>query len=105
MKINQVIEDFKITNDELKNYIKENGIFCDYFEENKICFVLCEGSSEMMYRPNQTPEEMYFSHFDLPEFMKPQKMKKLQKYLQFFLNKMYILQIIAYNNNIFSTYT
>lgn len=80
-KINQVIKDFKLTKEDIIQYIEENGVFYDDYEEEKIWFVFCDGfgamHGEMMYRPNQTPEEMYARHFELPKFIKQQKTKKL----------------------------
>lgn len=64
-RIAKVIEDFKITKEEIINYIEEKDIFHEEetYEHNKIWYVFGAGFMMMqwsiIYRPNQTPEEAY----------------------------------------------
>lgn len=80
-KIEQVIKDFQMTKEDIIEYIEADGVSSNDYEHDKIWFVFCEGfgvmHGEMMYRPNQTAEEMYFSTYELPEFMQHKKIKKL----------------------------
>ena len=63
IKINQVINDFKISNEEIKSFVELNGVSSEGEEYDKIWFVFYEGfgtmHGEIMYRPNQTDFEIY----------------------------------------------
>ncbi len=67
-KIAQVMEDFELTDEDIKEYIEEKGVSSDNFEHDKIWFVFCEGFGAMhwalMYHPDKTPEEIYADIFD-----------------------------------------
>ena len=79
-KINQIMKDFQMYEEDIIEYVEEKGVCCDDYENDKIWFVFAEGfgvlHGEIMYRPNQTPEEMYFRCFELPEFMQHKKVKE-----------------------------
>lgn len=63
IKINQVINDFKISSEEIKSFVELNGVYSEDEEYDKIWFVFYEGfgtmHGEIMYRPNQTDFEIY----------------------------------------------
>ena len=65
IKINQVINDFAITKEDIIGYIEAKGILPqeDRYEEEKLWFVFAEGFGVMhgsiMYESEQTPEEAY----------------------------------------------
>lgn len=66
-KIEKVVKDFEITNEEIAKYIEDNGVSTGDFEYDKIWFVFCEGFGAMhwglMYRPEKSPEEIYSEVF------------------------------------------
>ena len=68
LKIEKVINDFEITDDEIIKYIEDKDIICNDFEQDKIWYVFCEGFGAMhwslMYYPEMTPEEVYEKFFD-----------------------------------------
>lgn len=67
-KISKVEKDFKITENDIIQYIEENGVCCDDFEQDKIWFVFCKGFGAMhwalMYHPKMKPEEVYETWFE-----------------------------------------
>lgn len=68
-KIQKVISDFEITDEEIIKQIEDKGVSCDNFEDDKIWFVFCEGFGAMhwglMYHPEKSPEEIYNYVFGL----------------------------------------
>lgn len=64
-KINQVINDFQITKEDIINFIEAKGIFSceENYESDKIWFVFSEGFGVMhgaiVYRPELSPEQIY----------------------------------------------
>lgn len=69
-KINQVIEDFDLTKDDIINFIEQKGICYEEesYENDKIWFVFAEGFGAMhwsiMYHPEYTPEQVYLECYD-----------------------------------------
>jgi hypothetical protein len=67
-KIVQVEKDFDLDEKEIIKLIEEKGFFCDDYVHDKIWFVFCEGFGAMywglMYKKENTPEEIYAEYFD-----------------------------------------
>lgn len=82
-KIEQIMKDFELCEEDIIGYILEAGIICDNCESDKIWFVFSKGfqslHNEIIVDPNKMPEQMYFNCFDLPEFMQNNKTKKKYK--------------------------
>ena len=62
-KISKVIDDFKISDEEIEAFVEKEGVLVSDFESDKIWFVFAEGfgvmHGEMIYRPNKTAYQMY----------------------------------------------
>lgn len=62
-KIAKVIQDFRITKNEITQLVEEKGVLCEDFEHDKIWFVFAKGFGAMhwglMYHRDWTPEQIY----------------------------------------------
>lgn len=80
--IDKVLNDFHFTKEELISYIKEKVHYEEKnYERDIIWFVFEEGFSlvrnQMLKNINDTPENMYLSKYELPQFIEKDKVKTL----------------------------
>lgn len=77
-KIDKVISDFNMSNEEIEAFIEVNGASTGDFEFDKIWYVFAEGfgvmHGEMMYRPYETDYQMYSYINKIPDKSKWYKM-------------------------------